>query len=281
MQICGLGVAEFGILPKGPLLAFLLVQNGGYLVAFTAAARRSARWRRASASSRGPNDVARSRPRAPAHCRLARAGRARPASASLTALFSRDHRGLHDRFAGTRVVRAAEPAGSQTDLDVLRLALAVATALGVGYMPFAPGTFGSAAGLLLWCAAARHRPVVQAVAIVACSWSARGAAASPSGISAATDPGQVVIDEVMGMLITLFLESRRLGRRAVGRFSCFASADIIKPYPANRLERLHGGVGVMADDAMAAVYANLALRRCIWSSGHRVIWSLPWSMPFQ
>ena len=50
----------------------------------------------------------------------------------------------------------------------------------------------------------------------------------------------------------------------------FRVFDVIKPYPANRLERLHGGVGVMADDAMAAVYANLALRAALALSG-RVI----------
>jgi len=74
-----------------------------------------------------------------------------------------------------------------------------------------------------------------------------------------TDPGQVVIDEVVGVLITLFMNP--VGwRGAVLGFLLFRAADIVKPYPANRLERLHGGVGVMADDAMAAVYANLALR---------------------
>ena len=51
----------------------------------------------------------------------------------------------------------------------------------------------------------------------------------------------------------------------------FRVADVIKPYPANRFEHLPGGVGVMADDGMAAVYANLALRTCIWSSGHLAI----------
>ena len=54
-------------------------------------------------------------------------------------------------------------------------------------------------------------------------------------------------------------------------FLLFRATDVIKPYPANRLERLPGGIGVMADDAMAAIYANLALRVCIWSSSHLVI----------
>ena len=78
-----------------------------------------------------------------------------------------------------------------------------------------------------------------------------------------TDPGQVVMDEVVGMLITLFLNPVGWAG-ALGGFLLFRIADVIKPYPANRLEGLHGGLGVMADDAMAAVYANLALRACLW-----------------
>jgi phosphatidylglycerophosphatase A len=152
------------------------------------------------------------------------------------------------------------------------IALALATALGVGYVRFAPGTFGSAVGLLLWwCLPAS--PAVQAGAIVALF-----AAGSWSGSVAerhfgTTDPSQVVIDEVMGMLITLFLVP--VGwRGAIGGFLLFRVADVIKPFPANRLERLPGGVGVMADDAMAAVYANVALRALIWSSSHLVNWSV-------
>lgn len=148
------------------------------------------------------------------------------------------------------------------------IALALATALGAGYVRFAPGTFGSAVGLLLWwCLPAS--PAVQAGAIVALF-----AAGSWSGSVAerhfgTTDPSQVVIDEVMGMLITLFLVP--VGwRGAIGGFLLFRVADVIKPFPANRLERLPGGVGIMADDAMAAVYANFALRLII-ALAHRVI----------
>ena len=73
----------------------------------------------------------------------------------------------------------------------------------------------------------------------------------------------------MGMLITLFMNPVGWGGASCG-FLLFRAADIVKPYPANRLERLHGGVGVMADDAMAAVYANLALRAALALS-HRII----------
>ena len=83
------------------------------------------------------------------------------------------------------------------------------------------------------------------------------------------DPRQVIIDEVMGMLITLFLNPVGL-KGAFAGFLFFRATDVIKPYPANRLERLPGGIGVMADDAMAAVYANLILRAALAFS-HRVI----------
>jgi phosphatidylglycerophosphatase A len=151
-------------------------------------------------------------------------------------------------------------------------ALAVATVFGVGYAPVAPGTFGSAAGLLLWWLLPSS-PAIQAVAIlalfVAGSWS--GSVAERHFGRA--DPGQVVVDEVMGMLITLWLNPVGWGG-ALLAFFLFRIFDVIKPYPSDRLERLHGGVGVMADDGMAAIYANLALRACIWLSGHLVIWSL-------
>ena len=142
------------------------------------------------------------------------------------------------------------------------LGLAVATVCGVGYAPVAPGTFGSAAGLLLWWLLPAS-PVVQSVAIVALfivgSWSGNVAERH----FGRTDPGQVVIDEVMGMLITLFLNPVGWGG-AMAAFFIFRVFDVIKPYPANRFERFHGGVGVMADDAMAAVYANLVLRAALY-----------------
>ena len=82
-----------------------------------------------------------------------------------------------------------------------------------------------------------------------------------------------MLDEVLGMLMTLFLNPVGWGGALLG-FLLFRVADIIKPFPANRLERLHGGIGVMADDAMAAVYANLVLRLCLRSGAHWGIWSL-------
>ena len=144
-----------------------------------------------------------------------------------------------------------------------RGALLLATAGGVGYVPFASGTFGSMVGVAVWVVLPSS-PVTQVIVIVvlfvAGSWS--GSVAEHH--FGRTDPSQVVIDEVVGVLMTLFLNPVGWAGALAG-FLIFRLSDIVKPYPSNRFERFAGGVGVMADDAMAAVYANLALRFCIWA----------------
>jgi phosphatidylglycerophosphatase A len=139
-----------------------------------------------------------------------------------------------------------------------RIAVALATGLGVGYAPFAPGTFGSLLGVAVWALTPRSQGAAAVVILAMFAigvWSANVAERR----FGSTDPGPVVIDEVLGVLMTLFLNPVSwLG--AAGGFLLFRLFDIIKPFPADRLERLHGGVGVMADDAMAAIYANLVLR---------------------
>jgi phosphatidylglycerophosphatase A len=147
---------------------------------------------------------------------------------------------------------------------VTRLAVFVATAGYCGYFPIAPGTIGSAVGLvvylLVWWIGS---PVVEAGLIVGLFLAGVWAGTTAERYFGGIDPGPVVLDEVVGMLITLaFIPVGLTG--ALAGFVLFRFYDVIKPFPANRLERLHGGLGVMADDAMAAVYANLTLRALIW-----------------
>jgi phosphatidylglycerophosphatase A len=140
--------------------------------------------------------------------------------------------------------------------------------MGIGYVPVAPGTFGSAVGLLIWYvlpASFLAQGAAIAAVVVLGSWSGTIAERRYRKV----DPGYVVIDEVAGMLVTLFLVPAGWIGMVAG-FLLFRLFDIVKPYPANRLERLHGGLGIMADDVMAGIYANLALRLCIWSFGHLV-----------
>lgn len=138
------------------------------------------------------------------------------------------------------------------------LALAIATTFGVGYAPFAPGTFGSAAGLLLW-AMLPASVGAQVAAVIAVFAVGTWAAELTERRMGATDPGIVVVDEVLGMIVTLALVPVGWSGAIVG-FVLFRAFDVIKPYPANRFERLHGGLGIMLDDAMAGVYSNLVLR---------------------
>jgi phosphatidylglycerophosphatase A len=139
------------------------------------------------------------------------------------------------------------------------LAMALATGLGSGYSPVVPGTAGSLVGLLLFLPVQRLPPagLVAATAIlILAGFVSAGHVARLVGIE---DPGIVVIDEVAGMWVSLlFLPLTPV--TAVAAFVIFRIFDVVKPFPARRFEDLPGGFGIMCDDLMAGVYANLVLR---------------------
>ena len=152
---------------------------------------------------------------------------------------------------------SAGPRSARTSAGLL-----IATFGFIGYAPVAPGTFGSAAGLVVYWLLLGTGPIVY-VAVTLALLLAGTWAASLAERELGTDPGPVVIDEVVGMLITLaFLDVTRAG--AIVGFLVFRVLDVVKPWPAGRFERLHGGLGVMADDVMAAVYGNVVMRLLIW-----------------
>ena len=147
-----------------------------------------------------------------------------------------------------------------------RLAVFLATAGYSGYFPIAPGTVGSAVGLVVYAGLRQMQPATRAgvcglevLAIAAVFFVGIWAAAISERHFGGTDPGPIVLDEVVGMLITVAFIPVGLSA-AIAGFFLFRIFDIIKPFPARRLESLHGGLGVMADDAMAGIYANLSLR---------------------
>jgi phosphatidylglycerophosphatase A len=147
------------------------------------------------------------------------------------------------------------------------VAEALATAGGVGYAPIAPGTFGSAVGVLIYLPLSSLSPFLYiatvAVALFLGIWAADVAEQS----SGKKDDGRIVIDEVVGQLITLFpllllVESTSLHSPLlllVG-FLSFRLFDVWKPGPARWAERnLNGGMGVMFDDVIAGLFAALTL----------------------
>lgn len=146
-----------------------------------------------------------------------------------------------------------------------QLAVFIATVGYCGYFPIAPGTVGSAAGLLFYALVWwTGSPVVEAGMILVLFAVGVWAGTTAERYFGGVDPGPIVMDEVVGMLITLAFIPGLGVSGVIAGFVLFRLFDVIKPFPAGRLEQLHGGLGVMADDAMAAVYANISLRGLLW-----------------
>ena len=139
------------------------------------------------------------------------------------------------------------------------LARVVATAFGSGYAPYAPGTAGSAVGLLLFWPMAAWRWPWQAAASAFLFLVGSLAAGRVARLVGRKDPGLVVVDEVVGQWVTLIALPFTPVTAAVG-FLLFRVMDVVKPWPARDLEGLPGGWGIMADDVAAGVYAHLVLR---------------------
>jgi phosphatidylglycerophosphatase A len=135
----------------------------------------------------------------------------------------------------------------------------VATGLGSGYSPVAPGTAGSLVGLLLFLPLARLGWPMQLAAAAALTLVGTLAAGRVARELGRKDPGLVVVDEVAGQWIT-FLALPLTPVTALAGFLLFRVMDIVKPWPARDLERLPGGIGIMADDVAAGIYAQLLLR---------------------
>ncbi|MDQ2898192.1 MAG: phosphatidylglycerophosphatase A [Acidobacteriota bacterium] len=150
-------------------------------------------------------------------------------------------------------------------------ARAIATWFGCGLVPFAPGTAGSAAGLLIayLCAAVFNKafgwhPIyfgfLALIFLPIAIWAA-GATARSEGRK---DPGLVVVDEVIGQWLTLAGATHLNWRSWTAGFLLFRLFDIWKPAPVRQLERLPGGLGIVADDAMAGIYGAVVLFSMGW-----------------
>jgi phosphatidylglycerophosphatase A len=153
------------------------------------------------------------------------------------------------------------------------IAVFIATGFGAGFIPLGPGTWGSIVGLLIAYglieAFGSDTLLLQNVLIIA------GLISAALGVWASNraekifdrkDASQIVIDEVFGQILSfVFIAPYLAGLGASWRwwmfagFALFRAFDIFKPYPINRLQGLPGGLGVMMDDALAGVYAAVAL----------------------
>lgn len=141
----------------------------------------------------------------------------------------------------------------------------IATCAGIGYFPVIPGTAGSAVGLLISAALGRA-PVAPAwrivvLAALAIVLFALGvwAAGRAEKFFGRTDPGAVVVDEVVGQMITFLARPQATWKWLLAGFILFRVLDVVKPFPAGRAERLPGGWGIMLDDVVAGAYSLVLL----------------------
>lgn len=144
------------------------------------------------------------------------------------------------------------------------LAIAVATFGGSGLFPVASGTVGAAACLVLYAAAVALGAPAPALVVIQIAGSAVLFAAGVWACSETEpiygkDGGEMVVDEALGMLISVALIAPTVPN-LIAAFLLFRAFDIVKPWPAGRCERIPKGWGVMLDDVVAGVYANLVLR---------------------
>jgi len=128
----------------------------------------------------------------------------------------------------------------------------------VGYLPLIPGTFGSLAGVFVYFLVKKslffYLGVLSIFALLGLLFGAKA-----EEIFKRKDARVIVIDEVVGMLLCLLFMPYHI-KLVVMAFILFRILDALKPFPAGRLEKLKGGLGIMGDDIIAGLYTNIILQ---------------------
>jgi len=131
-----------------------------------------------------------------------------------------------------------------------------------GYIPFASGTFGSIAGLIIYLIPGFENPTIMLIMI---------SIFTVIGVNIGTkfekvygkDPHQCTIDEIVGMWISLLFVPKKLWFIVIA-FILWRFLDIIKPFPAKLVEKINGGIGIVADDIIAALYTLVLVQIIIY-----------------
>lgn len=128
-----------------------------------------------------------------------------------------------------------------------------------GRFPVAPGTAGTLVGVLLYLGMKGLAPGWYLFLCVLIFLAGTWAAGRAEVMLGRTDSPSIVIDEISGYLVAMFMAPASWGFIVAG-FFLFRAFDIVKPWPLRRLENLHGGLGVMLDDIGAGIYTNIILQ---------------------
>ena len=151
-----------------------------------------------------------------------------------------------------------------------RFIRAFVTGVGVGYLPIAPGTWGSLAALLLvvtvhWLFPLQETVVLGSL-VALLTFPAVVFSTRFSRSEGDPDPSKIVIDEILGQMLCLLFVPVSAVSLGAG-FFLFRFFDIWKPFPVRNSEKLPGGMGIVCDDLIAGVYAGLCLKVLIWLTG--------------
>ncbi|HXY54177.1 MAG TPA: phosphatidylglycerophosphatase A [Nitrospirota bacterium] len=128
-----------------------------------------------------------------------------------------------------------------------------------GRAPMAPGTAGTAVGVLAYLWMRRLSPGAYVLSCILIVLIGTWIAGQAEGLLGKKDHPSIVIDEIAGYLVSAAMLPGTWVF-IIAAFVLFRFFDIMKPYPLKRLQNLHGGVGIMFDDIGAGVYTNLVLR---------------------
>ena len=141
-----------------------------------------------------------------------------------------------------------------------KLAVFISTGVYTGYSPFAPGTIGTLTAIPLVLLLSFFTPFTYGIATVAILFCGVWSAGIAEVFFQKKDASQIVIDEIVGFLITMFLVPKGAQYIILG-FFLFRFFDIVKPYPASFMnEQVKGGWGVVLDDVFAGIYANISIQ---------------------
>jgi phosphatidylglycerophosphatase A len=136
------------------------------------------------------------------------------------------------------------------------------TACYAGYSPVAPGTAGSLVGMAVYCIEylifGEISWVVNLAAVLLLFYPFVMLSGEGEGFFGEKDPSQVVIDEVFGYWVSALFYPFNI-KIALAAFIIFRLLDVAKPWPAGRLQKLRGGLGIMIDDCAVGVYTNLII----------------------
>lgn len=145
-----------------------------------------------------------------------------------------------------------------------KLVLFLASNAGLGYAPVASGTFGSLMGIPVFYYLSGFGWLLQLLTFLALLFLSFWACEEAGKIYQEADDGRIVIDELVGYLVTVLFLPFSWGTALLG-FFWFRLFDITKPQPARWFDKnMKNGVGVTLDDIAAGIYAAIALRICLW-----------------